>query len=457
MVAARRRGPARQVSGFAGRPRAAPPTIGSGTRVPRAGVGPWGFIVGGDGRRAGRARRGRRAGSAGAGAGVDGYVCFSAQDWWYHNRAHSDFQLMTRVARERPVLLVNSIAMRMPLPGRSTKPLRRIVRKARSMAKRLQTPVPELPDFHVLTPVLLPLYGSRLGRALNARLVGRQVRQACRRLGLRAPACVVTIPTAWDVVRHVPHAVLVYNRSDLHSAFTETDQEQIRALERQLLAGCDAVLYVSRSLLAAERDLVGDRAHFLDHGVDVAHFRRRGPEEEPADLAAVARPRIGFFGGLDSYLVDFGLLERLAREVPEAQLVLVGDADCSMARFDSLPNVHWLGHRPYEDIPRYGSGFDVALMPWLRNSWIEHANPIKLKEYLALGLPVMSTDFPEVRHYQDWVDVASDADEFVAYVRKALAAAGTDAVRGSEEARRAAVAGATWDARVEDLRRICER
>jgi glycosyltransferase involved in cell wall biosynthesis len=387
---------------------------------------------------------------------VPGYICFSAQDWWYHNRAHSDFQLMRRVAEVRPVLLVNSIAMRMPLPGRSTQPLRRIVRKARSMAKRLQTPVPELPNFHVLTPVLLPLYGSAWGRAVNARLVAWQVRQACRRLGLDTPVCVATIPTAWDVVRHVPHRRLVFNRSDLHSAFTETDQDQIRQLEDGLLRNADAVLYVSRSLLALERPKTGDRAHFLDHGVDVEHFRRRGPEEEPADLAAVPHPRVGFFGGLDSYLVDFDLLARLAREIPEAQLVLVGDADRSMAELVALPNVHWLGYRPYEDIPRYGSGFDVALMPWLRNSWIEHANPIKLKEYLALGLPVVSTDFPEVRHYRDWVDVAESPDELVALVRKALAEPPGSASAGADR-RRALVAGATWDARARELMDLCER
>ncbi len=386
---------------------------------------------------------------------VDGYVCFSAQDWWYHNRAHSDFQLMRRVAEARPVLLVNSIAMRMPLPGRSTKPLRRIIRKARSMAKRLQQPVPELPGFHVLTPVLLPLYGSAAGRALNARLVAWQVRSACRKLGLDAPVCIVTIPTAADVVRHVPHRRLVYNRSDLHSAFTETDQEQIRTLERSLLSGADAVLYVSRSLMEAERELTGDRAHFLDHGVDVEHFRRRGPEEEPPDLATVPHPRIGFFGGLDSYLVDFDLLERVGREIAEAHLVLVGDADCSMARFEALPNVHWLGYRPYEDIPRYGSGFDVAVMPWLRNAWIEHANPIKLKEYLALGLPVVSTDFPEVRHYQEWVDVAADPDEFVGYLRKALRDPGDGAGAGAAE-RREYVRYATWDARAHELMELCE-
>src|SRR3954470_20149210 len=87
------------------------------------------------------------------------YVCFSGQDWWYFSRAHSDFQLMLRVARERRVLLVNSIGMRMPLPGRSTMVTRRIIRKASSVLKFLKQPVPDVPGFHVMTPLILPLYG----------------------------------------------------------------------------------------------------------------------------------------------------------------------------------------------------------------------------------------------------------------------------------------------------------
>ena len=87
--------------------------------------------------------------------------------------------------------------------------------------------------------------------------------------------------------------------------------------------------------------------------------------------------------------------------------MLIGHTTCSMDRLVRHPNVHWLGQKPHEEIPRYGSGFDVALMPWLDNEWIRSCNPIKMKEYLALGLPVVSTDFPEVRHYADVIRVAA--------------------------------------------------
>lgn len=380
-----------------------------------------------------------------------GYICFSAQDWWYHNRAHSDIQLMRNVAQNRRVLFVNSIAMRMPVPGRSTKPLRRIWRKARSMAKLVRRPLPEVPGFTVMTPVTVPLYGSARARRLNAALVRAQVRLVARALGMDAPVIVVTIPTAWDVVRSMPRTSLLYNRSDLHSSFPEADRELIEHYEHELLRSADHVLYASRALLEAEQDHTGDRAVFLDHGVDVDHFRPRDATEQPADVRDIPRPRIGFFGGLDDYIIDFDLLERLAKEIPEASLVLIGDATCSMRRFESLPNVHWLGFRPYEDIPAYGSSFDAALMPWLDNEWIRHSNPIKLKEYLALGLPVVTTQFPEARYYADHLRIASDESAFVSSVRDALADPGDAAPR------RASVLTCTWETRADLLIAVAER
>jgi GT2 family glycosyltransferase len=379
-----------------------------------------------------------------------GYICFSAQDWWYHNRAHSDFQVMRRVAQHEPVLLVNSIGMRMPLPGRSHGSWRRITRKLRSIAMAVRHPLPDTPGFTVMTPLMLPFYGNTLLRRVNSWLVRAQVATVARALRLQRPVLVVTLPTAWDVARAMPRRALVFNRSDKHSAFEEADQQVIRDLEEQLLRRADRVFYVSSALLAEDAPIVGDRAVFLDHGVDTEHFRIRPPADEPADLRRIPRPRIGFFGGFDDYVVDVALLERVAKELPHAQLVLIGDATCSMDALVAHDNVHWLGFRPYEDIPRYGSGFDVALMPWLDNEWIQSCNPIKLKEYLALGLPVVTTYYPQVEPYRHLVHVAADAADFVRLVERALAAGA-----GGAAQRRAAVADTTWDAVATRLRTAC--
>ncbi|SHF74421.1 glycosyltransferase [Geodermatophilus nigrescens] len=388
----------------------------------------------------------RRRPASHPGAGPD-YVCFAAQDWWYHNQAHSDFQLMRSVARERKVLVVNSIGMRMPRPGVSTHVTRRLARKLRSVARLVRRPLPDLPGFHVVSPLPLPFYGSERARRWGALAVRAQVRATMWWLGMRDPVVVVTVPTAWDVVRPMRRSSLVFNRSDRHSAFPEADTRSIAALENQLLQNADHVLYVSRALMQEEEPHTGPRRHFLDHGVDVGHFRRRPHEEWPADIRDVPGPRIGFYGALDDFVVDFDLLERLAAELPEASLVLIGDANHPMGRFDRYPNVHWLGPRPYESIPAYGSAFDVAVMPWQDNTWIAHANPIKLKEYLALGLPVVSTDFAELADYRDRVRVAHTPDDFVAAVRRTLADGGPS----TPEARRRSVLGCSWDSRASTL------
>jgi glycosyltransferase involved in cell wall biosynthesis len=384
-------------------------------------------------------------------AGQPGVVCFSAQDWWYFSHAHSDVQLMRRVALQLPVLFVNSTGLRMPLPGRSSQTLRRLARKLRSMSKLLRRPDPALPHLSVLSPLILPTYGSPLGRRLHAKTVAAQVRLACRRAGITDPTYVVTLPTAVEVLRHLPPGRVLYNRSDRHSEFGEADTRWIAALEGRLLATADRVLYVSSALMAEEADRVGDRGSFLDHGVDLDHFTAVDPARRPADVAHLPRPVVGYFGGFDDYLVDFDLLERVATALPGVTVLLVGPATCSMTRLARLPNVEWLGARPYAEIPAYGSAFDVALMPFLANSWVHYANPIKMKEYLALGLPVVSTDFPEVHRYDELIRIAGSAEEFVAQVASTL----VDRGLGSPRARRAAVSGASWDDRARQVRELC--
>lgn len=339
-----------------------------------------------------------------------GFIWFVAQDWWYHNQAHSDFQLMKEVSRLAPVLVVNSLGMRLPGQATSTNPRRRIWRKIKSMTKLLRRPLKELPNFHVYTPLMFPIYGSNgLLARLNAALIRIQVRIVARLAGLNRGAAIgVTIPTAWPVVAPMRRSSLVFNRADLHSAFPEADGAWVEGLERMLLQHSDHVLYVSHELMQRDEDVVGERAFFIDHGVDLEHFQREGSVHP--ELADIPRPRIGFFGGLDDYVVDMALLEETARSLPEASLVLVGDATCSMAALTELPNVHWFGFRNYDEIPAFGRGFDVGLMPWLDNEWIQHANPIKLKEYLSLGLPVVTTKYPEVEPYREQVRVARRED-----------------------------------------------
>jgi GT2 family glycosyltransferase/glycosyltransferase involved in cell wall biosynthesis len=385
--------------------------------------------------------------------GEAGFVLFSAQDFWYHNRAHSDIQLARNLATTSRVLLVNSIGMRVPVPGVSSQVLRRVLRKARSVSRTVRRPLADAPSLYVMSPLIVPAYGTPALRALNARLVALQVKVVCRLIGLERPHVIVTIPTALDVVRHLRWRSLLVNRSDKYSSFGESNRDLIASMERELLARADAAFYVSHRLMEEETPSVGGEAVFLGHGVDFEHFAGVSSAELVSEVQRIPRPRVGFFGGLDDYVVDFELLERLARELPDAQVVLIGDATCPMERLTALPNVHWLGRRTYEELPRFAVGFDVAIMPWLDNEWIEHCNPIKVKEYLALGLPVVTTSYPEASWLSDVIDIASDRGDFVRLVEKALA----DGGRSTPDERRDRVRDDSWAKRAAVVRELAER
>src|SRR5262249_34487752 len=135
-----------------------------------------------------------------------------------------------------------------------------------------------------------------------------------------------------------------------------------------------------------------------------AHFARALDESTtvPADIRDLPRPIIGFYG-LVAEWVDLEAMRQVALLYPHGSVVILGDtnnADTGSLR--ALSNVHFLGHRAYSELPGYCKAFDVALLPFLRNELTENANPLKLREYLAAGLPVVATDIPEARalaHY----------------------------------------------------------
>jgi glycosyltransferase involved in cell wall biosynthesis len=384
--------------------------------------------------------------------GDRGVLVFSAQDYWYHNRAHSDVQLARALSATGPVLLVNSIGMRMPTRSNTTEPLRRITRKLGSIARTVRRPEAAHPALYVLSPISVPLFGHPVGRRFNAALVALQVRLVSAAIGIGSrPDVVITLPTAWDVARRLKKHAVIVNRSDKYSALPEADNALIESMEHQMLAACDAAVYVNHGLLADESELVQrGRALYLGHGVDFDFFSAGSMAPVPSDIASVPRPRIGFFGGIDDYVVDIALIAELAKRCPELQIVLIGSATCPIDDLTSLPNVTWLGQRGYDQIPAYGAAFDVAIMPWLRNEWIERCNPIKAKEYLALGLPVVTTSYPEAAWLEDVMDIAPDSDSFVELVQAAVRSGG----KSTPDERRDRVRDDSWQSRASAIREI---
>jgi glycosyltransferase involved in cell wall biosynthesis len=369
-------------------------------------------------------------------------LCFASG---YDAPPTSKHHVMHLLAEEGPVLWVNYHASRSPTASASD--LSRMARKlgqiAGGLARRRR-------NLHVLTPLVVPLPASAMARRLNRMLLVSQVRMALCRLR-KGPLQI------WSFTPDISYCLgqfaedkVVYYCVDDFASFSGYDRGQVLRDEEDLCRKADLVVTTSLALQEAKKAW-NPRTRLVPHGVDYEHFASAARDglAAPADLAAIPRPRLGFIGLIRDW-VDLDLLAQVARDRPRWHVVLIGDADSSVdvGRFKTRANMHFLGRRAYRDMPAYCKGFDVGLIPFKINELTRAVNPIKLREYLAAGLPVVSTPLPEVAMYAgQWVSIAGTADETARAVQRRL-----DAAKPADRAAcSASMSAEAWPAKVRGI------
>jgi glycosyltransferase involved in cell wall biosynthesis len=342
------------------------------------------------------------------------FVVFS-DDWgrWPSSSQH----LFRHIGRDHPTLWVETLGMRLPRLGLDD--LSRTVGKVRSWTgaapvRSWSAPPPALTR---IAPPMHPWYGSRLGAAINDRLLVRAV----RRCGVEAPVLFISVPVVGGVVGRLGERLSVYYRVDDFTLWPGYAARTVARRERALLDRVDAVVCAGPQLVPPGFD--GPLLQ-LDHGVDIEHFAAGGPR--PGDLPA--GPVLLFAGKIDER-VDQGLLCDLP-----GTAVLLGRATVPIdERLIHLPEV------PYAELPAWLAAADVLLLPYRRNAQTDSIQPLKLREFLAAGPPIAATGVPEIaRLGGDLIDVGEGPEEFAAAVRAALArpASQEAARRGLAEAHR---------------------
>ncbi|MGE5181681.1 MAG: glycosyltransferase, partial [Acidobacteriota bacterium] len=362
-----------------------------------------------------------------------------AKDW--HEDPTSNHHVLRELARTRRVLWLNSIATRTPslTSGRDLGKLRRKLREFARGAVNVEN------DLWVATPLALPLPHSAAARAINRQILRATIRALRLQLGIRDFQLWTFLPNVGDYVGTLGEQLAVYYCVDEWSLFGYLDREQTAAAERALLAKVDAVFAINGPLAEAKR-AVNPRTFESPHGVDHALFARAVTDtlRVPDELAALPRPRLGFYGTLRDW-VDLDLIAQVARARPRWTIALIGQQLADISAVRGLPNVHLLGQKRHDELPAYCKGFDVGLIPYRIDERMRFVNPLKLREYLSAGLPVVSTAVPEAQRYtRHGVHVATTADEWIAAIERALAESTPEARR----ARSTAMAAETWSARV---------
>jgi glycosyltransferase involved in cell wall biosynthesis len=266
-------------------------------------------------------------------------------------------------------------------------------------------------------------------------------------------------PMALPFTRQLTPQAVVFDCMDELSGFAGAPPE-LKKLERELLACADLVTTGGRSLFEAKRSL-HHNVHPFRRGVDAAHFApaRAGlgvGGTEPPDQAAIPRPRIGFAGVIDERM-NLPLVTALAVRRPDWQFVLLGPvAKIDPGTLPRLPNVHFLGMKPYTELPDYMAGWEVGILPFAHNAATRFISPTKTPEYLAAGLPVVATsirDVVEPYGTSGLARIADDVDTFIAAIEGALGEGRCPRVSEVQEM----LAGLSWEHTAATMRELMLR
>ncbi len=308
----------------------------------------------------------------------------------------------------------------------------------------------------MVSPAAIPMFGSRAARSANKKLLLAQVGRLAKSRGMTRPILWIAIPTAAEMIGHFDESLAIYQVSDKYDANLmdhATDLAVIRQLHERALEAADLIFYSGRKLLA-EADRAKERSYLLEQAVDFDHWSRVGRNEVSvaAALENIPRPRLGYFGAIEPWLVDQELIQRAAREHPHWNWVFIGNKSRGL-EIEHLPNTHFLPPVPYADLPSYAAGFDVCVLPWeTEHAFTSYGSAIKVREYLATGKPVVIAPLPEYEPMREVLRIARSRDDFFQQIELALTENSPEQAR----ARQAAVADGTWDARAEWVSQLIE-
>lgn len=345
------------------------------------------------------------------------WIIFFGEDWGRHP---STGQFIAKeLAEQFNILWINSLGLREPSLNRAD--LTRTLTKVRqSFAFNNRSSVAPEPaaEVRVLVPLVLPYHRFSAVRQINRAVFRRRLERALMSYGITDYDVVTASPASGYLLEQMKPRRIVYYCADEYSLIRGLNASVIRSLERQLLAKADVVVATSKTL-SEEKAAHHSNVQYVPHGVDHALFCQALDAESPLPSKANWKYHVGFVGLLGEH-IDLALLEKAAIEIPEARFILIGPLEESLGPLPTADNIVYLGPQPQSLLPRYLASMDVCVLPYALGARNKYANPTKVREYLAAGCPVVTTEQPEVRHIAGRVEIADSPEQFVALVRKNL-------------------------------------
>ncbi|PSU33108.1 glycosyltransferase [Photobacterium lutimaris] len=321
------------------------------------------------------------------------------EDWGRH--PSSSQHLLQAIGQQYDVHWINSIGLRQPTL--SHRDIRRMWEKVTTRSRNTDTGQNAHIDrpTTVIKPLVWPMAQHAILKALNNHLLKRQLsKKICRRVVWAA------LPSAVDYLDICDSDLVVYYCGDDFAALAGVDHQLAATAEQRLIARADIIFACSPALKAK---FPAGKTVLLPHGVHLLQFAK--PTTCPEDIDP-SRPSIGFYGSLNNWL-DQTLIIKLTKARPNINFYFIGRQDCNTERLRHQENIILLPAKPHQQLARYLQHWNMAILPFIDNEQIRACNPLKLREYLAAGCPVISSAFPATTPYRSVITTATNTTEWL--------------------------------------------
>lgn len=368
-------------------------------------------------------------------------IHFSA-DHVHEGNPHARHHITRTLAERYRIAWVNPYGFRLPSLNKGAF-VRKVLRKLAHWAEGTHV---NRDGWVVLNPFQFPIFTRSRWQVINERLLARFLQRCWAQYHIDRAILFFSTPRYVSAARLFPRLPSILYFSDAYSTHRElsrAEQEGMRTSEDELIEHCSRILCCSTPIFREIRARASQpsKVVLFPHQVDFARFTAaRERATLPSDLRSIPRPIVGYYGTLtDSN--DWATIRFVAERRPQYHFVFVGKKEIRRTGVENFPNVHFLGFRPFDSIPDYGAAFDVAIMFWVRREWIQHCSPLKLKEYLALGRPVVSTFIEDVAEtFGDLVSLCHTPEEFLHALDAQISTPNLDAIQNGI----ARVQGDSW-------------
>lgn len=370
-------------------------------------------------------------------------IIIFGDDW---GRYPSTIQHLGKVfAKENTLIWIGSLGLRKP--SLRWNDVKRVWEKGKRIFRQRTSPGANI-EHRVIQvhPFILPFHNISLFYAFNMFLLRRSIRRTLRKGNYHDPVVFTSSPIVGPLIGTLGERSSHYLCLDDFTLF-DGAFENLGTLEQELIAKTDSCFAISEKLLTT-RKTSSRHNYFLPQGVDTVHF---SPSKKriAKTMEKISKPIIGFFGLLTTW-VNIELIIGAARRYPEYQFVILGRTHVDISPLNAVRNIHYIGEVPFADLPSYARAFDVGIIPFIINDLTIACNPLKLLEYLALGIPVVSTNMPEVAKFIPHVFIADNDEEFIDSIRSAV----NDISDENNAIRRAVAETLSWESIAEQISSI---